>query len=324
MSTDKDAAPTAFNWNEVAKPRPPGDLGFRLHDETLRDGVQCPSALDPSIEAKIEMLHLLSDAGVDSVNIGLPGAGPRPYQDAVVLAREIVDNSLPIRPAAAARTVVADIAPIAKLSQEVGLEVEVMTFIGSSPIRQFAEDWTYELIRQRSVDAISFSVGENLPTTFVTEDTTRSAPAMLEPLFRAAIEAGASGLCLCDTVGHATPDGVRNLIRYTRHVIATCRAEVTVDWHGHNDRGFALENAIVAIAAGADRAHGCVLGIGERVGNTALEMLMLNLALDGRLGARSLKPLPRLCELAAESMGMPMPGDHPMNPERPSEVLAGL
>ncbi len=321
MSTDKAAPERAYNWNELAAPRDRHGLGFAIHDETLRDGVQCPSALDPSIEAKIEMLHLLSEAGVDSVNIGLPGAGPRPYEDAIVLAREIVDNRLPIRATAAARTVVADIAPIATLSQEVGIEVEVMTFIGSSPIRQYAENWTYDLIRSRSVEAIAFAVGEGLPTTFVTEDTTRSAPAMLEPLFRAAIEAGAGGLCLCDTVGHATPDGVRNLIRYTRHVIATCQAEVTVDWHGHNDRGFALENAIVAIDAGADRAHGCVLGIGERVGNTALEMLMLNLALDDRLGERSLAPLGRLCELAAESMGMPMPADHPLSTRRPSEVL---
>ena len=319
-----DAQADPFDWNALAATRPRSDVGFRLHDETLRDGVQCPSALDPTIEAKIEMLHLLAAAGVDSVNIGLPGAGQRPYEDAIVLAREIVDNRLPVVPTAAARTVVADIAPIAKLTQEVGIEVEVMTFIGSSPIRQYAENWTGELIQKRSEEAISFAVGEGLPTTFVTEDTTRSSPELLEPLFRAAIHAGAQGLCLCDTVGHATPDGVRNLIRYTRHVIATCQADVSIDWHGHNDRGFALENALVAIRAGADRVHGCVLGIGERVGNPALEIMMLNLALDGRLGNRSLEPLARLCELAAESMGMPMPIDHPIAGREPSELLQQL
>ncbi|MGE0791958.1 MAG: 2-isopropylmalate synthase [Sandaracinaceae bacterium] len=303
---------TPFDWAEVTGPRPTPNPAYELHDETLRDGVQCPSALDPDIDSKIRMLHLLSDAGVDSVNIGLPGAGPRPFEDAIRLAREIVDHKLPIKPTAAARTVVADIAPIAELVQQVGIPVEVMTFIGSSPIRQYTEDWTYELICSRSREAIAFAVKEGLPVTFVTEDTTRSAPAMLEPLFRAAIHEGARSLALCDTVGHATPDGVRNLIRFARYVIATCGAEVAIDWHGHNDRGFALENALVAIDAGADRVHGCVLGIGERVGNTSLEMLMLNLALDGRLGNRSIAPLAELCRIASESMRMPLSADHPL------------
>ena len=314
----------AFDWNAVAKPRTKPDLDFRLHDETLRDGVQCPSVLDPDIGAKIEMLHLMVEAGVDSVNIGLPGAGPRAYADALALAREIVDQRLPIAPTAAARTVIGDIAPIAKLSQEVGIGVEVMTFIGSSPIRQYVENWSFDLIQARCEEAIAFGVGEGLAVTFVTEDTTRSSPATLEPLFRSAIRAGARGLCLCDTVGHATPDGVRRLIRFTRFVIAREGEAIGIDWHGHNDREFALENALVALEAGADRAHGCLLGIGERVGNTALEMLMLNLALDGKFGNRKLTPLVRACRVAAESMKMPLSPWHPIAGDEPSELVAAL
>ncbi len=302
-----------YDWNTAVE-RPPwvAHPPARLHDETLRDGIQSPSVRDPEIGAKLRVLHLLDRLGVETTDVGLPGAGPRAREHVTRLCREIVESKLSIRPTCAARTVVADIEPIVEISRQVGLPVEVMTFIGSSPIRQYAEGWSADLIVERSVQAISFAAREGLPVTFVTEDTVRSHPDFLRELFLCAIEAGATRLCLCDTVGHATPDGVRNLVRFTRDVIERSGRTVGIDWHGHDDRGLSLINALAAFEAGAERVHGTVLGIGERVGNTPLDLLLVNLKLLGAYGDRDLGALGDLCELVSEAMAVPIPVGYPV------------
>ena len=290
-----------YNWNATERRgRRISSKPFEFYDETLRDGIQCPSVVDPTIEDKIRLVHLMDSLGIHWADIGLPGAGPRAVEDVETLAREIVDNNLAIKPSCAARTVVKDIEPIVEVSQRVGVAIEVMAFIGSSPIRQYTENWDVELIRKRSSEAIDFAVKHDLPCTFVTEDTTRSRPETLDKLFRSAIEHGARGLCLCDTVGHATPDGVRNLIKWTQRLIEGMGADVRIDWHGHNDRGLALENAIWAIEHGVDRVHGCAIGIGERVGNTPMDLLLLNLKLLGEIDA-DLTDLLLYCRVASEA-----------------------
>jgi 2-isopropylmalate synthase len=200
---------------------------------------------------------------------------------------------------------------MAEASQRAGIPIEAMLFIGSSPVRRYVEGWTVELIRGRSVEAVRFARREGLPVTYVTEDTTRTPPATLFELITAVIDEGAARLCLCDTVGHATPDGATNLVAFTRNVIAGTGGAVGIDWHGHEDRGFSLANALAAMKAGADRIHGCVLGVGERVGNTPLELLILNLELDGLLAERDPSALEALCRLVSEATGIaPRPG-HP-------------
>lgn len=279
-------------------------MDTEVHDETLRDGLQCPSVTDPPLDEKIAILHGLEAMGVDSVNVGLPGAGPRAFADALALCQEIATQRMRIRPGCAARTTGADIAPIVELSQRAGMAVEVLAFIGSSPIRQLAETWSLDLVRRRSVEAVSFAVGEGLPATYVTEDTTRSHPDALRTLFRAAIEHGATRVCLCDTVGHATPQGVRNLVRFARAIVDEAGDGVRLDWHGHNDRGLALDNTLWALEHGVDRVHGCLLGIGERVGNAPLDLLLVNLALLGR-SERDLGGLRELCQRVVRAMGLP-------------------
>lgn len=312
-AADLDASKLVYDWN-TRRYRGPVVLNrhFELHDETLRDGIQNPSVVDPDIEDKIEILHMLDEIGVDTIDVGLPGAGPRAFADVLRLCREIADNRLRIRPTCAGRTLVQDIAPMVEVSQRAGIAVEVMTFIGSSPIRALAEEWSVELIRERSVKAIAFGVKEGLPVNYVTEDTTRSRPDVLWELFRAAIDAGASRLTLCDTVGHVTPDGVRNLVQFTRHVIEASGAQVGIDWHGHNDRGLALVNTIWALEHGADRAHGTILGIGERVGNASLDQMLVNLRLLGELGGRDLSKLAALCRKVSEATKFPIPINYPV------------
>lgn len=303
-----------YDWN-FAERRQPVVLKkrFELHDETLRDGLQNPSVVDPSIDEKLEILHLLDQVGVDTCDVGLPGAGPRAFEDVLRLCREISDCKLAIRPTCAGRTHLADIRPMAEVAQKAGIAIEVMTFIGSSPIRALAEDWSVELIRNRSVEAIEFAVKEGLPVNYVTEDTTRTPPAVLHTLFRAAIDSGATRLTLCDTVGHVTPDGVRNLIQFTRNLLAAWEAtHVGIDWHGHNDRGLGVPNSIYALEYGADRVHGAILGVGERVGNASLDQILVNLKLIGELGDRDVTKLGELCDKVSKALHFPIPINYPV------------
>lgn len=299
------------DWNQEA-----GDLvrpsqSVEFDDETLRDGLQSPSVTDPTIEQKIEILHLMDSLGIHTADIGLPGAGPRAVADVTRLAREIADQRLSIGANCAARTVVADIDPVVEISQKTGIAIECCTFIGSSPIRQYAEGWDLEWIRKTSEEAVSYAVKRGARVMYVTEDTTRSRPDALEKLYTTAIEAGASRICLADTVGHATPDGARNLVRWAKRLVERTGADVKVDWHGHRDRGFGLANALAAMVAGADRVHGTALGIGERVGNTEIDLLLVNLVLLGWL-EQDLSALPAYCRLVSESTGVPLPPNYPV------------
>ena len=286
--------------------------GIELDDETLRDGLQSPSVTDPPIGDKIEILHLMAGLGIHTADIGLPGAGARASNDVRALAREIVRARLPIAANCAARTVIADIEPIARISQETGIAIEACTFIGSSAIRQFAEDWTIDKMLRATADAVSFAAAEGLPLMYVTEDTTRARPEVLKQLYTRAIECGARRICLADTVGHATPDGVRQLVRFIReHVIKPTGEDIKVDWHGHRDRGFGLANTIVAIEAGVDRVHGTALGIGERVGNTEMDLLLVNLKLMG-LHDADLSTLPAYCATVSRATGVAIPPSYPV------------
>ena len=302
-----------YDWNRSANTF---DYSTRRHveldDETLRDGLQSPSVLDPSIDVKIEILHLMDELGIDTADIGLPGAGPRAVADVRALALEIARNKLKIGANCAARTVRADVDPIARISQEAGLPIEACTFIGSSAIRQYAEDWTLDKMLRATEDAVKFAVGEGLPVMYVTEDTTRARPEVLKQLYTLAIDCGAVRVCLADTVGHATPEGVRQLVRFVRdEVIKPTGKAVKIDWHGHRDRGFGLANTFAAIEAGADRVHGTALGIGERVGNTEMDLLLVNMRLWG-MRENDLTALPRYCDVVSRATGVPIPNQYPV------------
>lgn len=309
--TDEDLI---YDWNLVDSRRPIALAGRVLFfDETLRDGIQSPSAHDPPIEAKLELLHLMEDMAIDYADIGLPGAGPRAVADVTRICQEIVDCRLSIQPAVAARTHIDDIAPCVEISQKVGRKVEVMAFLGSSPIRQLAESWDLRRMLDMSGKAIRFAAENELDVCFVTEDTIRSRPETLSALFRNAIECGATRLCLCDTVGHATPDGVYALVRFAQSIVdaAGMRGKVSLDWHGHNDRGLALPNALRSLEAGADRVHGTGLGIGERVGNTSMDQMLLNLKLLGVID-NPLEKLLAYCRKVAEATGWTIPLNYPL------------
>ncbi len=300
-----------YNWNRLPGSFDYTGLTVELDDETLRDGLQNPSVRDPSTPQKIEMLHLIAGLGIHALDIGLPGAGPRAREAALALAREIADQNLPVSPNCAARTVQVDIEPIVDIAEATGLRMEVGAFIGSSPIRQYAEGWDEEMLLRSTETAITFAVSKGLDVMYVTEDTTRSRPETLRRLYTAAIEHGAGRICLTDTVGHATPHGVRQLVRFIKKVVADSGEPVKIDWHGHRDRGLGIPNALAAIEEGVDRVHGTALGIGERVGNTEMDLLLVNLKLL-EMHDHDLTSLPAYCALAAEICGVEIPHAYPV------------
>ena len=300
-----------FDWNRL------DDFAFRhkpdleLNDESLRDGLQSPSVRDPLLPQKIRLLHLMEDMSLDAVDLGLPGAGVNAVEHIETLMREIIDQKMRIRPNCAVRTVISDIQALVEISNRTGRPIEAATFIGSSPIRQYVEDWSLDRLLRLTEEAVTFAVKNGLPVMYVTEDTTRAHPDTVRQLYQTAIRAGATRICVCDTVGHATPIGVRALLHHVRALVAEVNPEVKIDWHGHSDRGLAIPNTMMAIASGVDRVHATGLGIGVRCGNTPMDQLMVNLALEG-IFAGSLEKLSEYVHLISEATGVPIPLNYPV------------
>ena len=301
--------PLIYDWNhDAAAPR----AVAMLDDETLRDGLQSPSVRTPTIDEKIELLQHMDGLGIDTADIGLPGAGTKVACDVERLARAIADGKMRIRANCAARTMIADIKPIAEIQQRTGVPIECGAFIGSSPVRQYAEGWELDYLRKCTEEAITFAVKQGLTVMYVTEDTTRADPESLRLLFTTAIRAGASRLCIADTVGHATPNGAKAVVRFVKSVVADLGvADVGIDWHGHRDRGFGVASSIAALEAGATRLHGAALGIGERCGNTPIDLLLVNLVMMGYI-ERDLSGLPAYAAAVARVCDVVIAPNYPV------------
>ncbi len=316
-----------YDWNRIhpASLRPVGPV--QLNDETLRDGLQSPSVHDPSIKEKIKILHLMEALGINSLDLGLPGAGPRAVEHVEALAREIVGNRLKIRANCAARTHENDIRPIGEIVQRTGLPIEAAMFLGSSPIRRYTEGWTDDFLLQTTEKAVKYGAGLGLDVMYVTEDTTRCDPETVKRLYSAAIDFGARAIVLCDTAGHATPMGVFALVKFVLdEVVKPSGEKIRVDWHGHCDRGLGVANSIAALVAGADCVHACALGIGERVGNTQMDQMLVNLKLMGvsPWAEQDLTKLKEYCTTVSRATGVPVPANYPVVGEDAFRTATGV
>ena len=278
-----------YDWNEIDyvinrdESQHPHELWF--DDETLRDGLQSPSARNPTIEQKIELLDYMEKLGIQKVDLGLPGAGPFHVDHIDAMLGHMGDNGYQIRPGCAVRTVDSDIEPLVELQAKHERQIQASAFLGTSPIRQFAEGWDMERILSTAEEAVTFAVDNDIPVMFVTEDTTRSKPEEIKEVYSRAIELGADRICICDTCGHVTPNGVRKLLHFIQEDVipdsGVKRRDIEVNWHGHQDRGLGVANNLAAYEAGADVIHGTALGVGERAGNAPLDQTLVNLSLMG-------------------------------------------
>jgi 2-isopropylmalate synthase len=316
-----------YDWNKIhpASLRPMGHV--LLNDETLRDGLQSPSVRDPAIEEKIRILHLMEALGIHSLDLGLPGAGPRAVEHVEALAREIVSHKLKILANCACRTLENDIRPIAEIVQRTGLKIEAATFLGSSPIRRYTEGWTDDFLLQTTETAVKYAVSLGLDVMYVTEDTTRCDPETVKRLYTAAINCGARAIVICDTAGHATPMGTFALLRFViDQVVKPSGEKIRVDWHGHSDRGLAVANSLAALVAGADCVHATALGIGERVGNTQMDQMLVNLKLMGvpPWSEQDLTQLKEYCQTVSRATGVPIPANYPVVGEDAFRTATGV
>jgi 2-isopropylmalate synthase len=316
-----------YDWNKNHPPglKPPGPV--LLNDETLRDGLQSPSVRDPSIVEKVEILHLMEALGIDALDMGLPGAGPRAVEAVTALAREITSHKMKIRANCAARTHENDIRPIAEIVQKTGLPIEAATFIGSSPIRRFTENWTDDFLLHTTEKAVKYAVSLGLEVMYVTEDTSRCDPETVKRLYSTAIDCGARAICICDTAGHATPMGAFALVKFVIDEVVTPSGEnIRVDWHGHSDRGLAIANSIAALIAGANCVHGCAIGLGERVGNTQMDQMLVNLKLMGIApwDQQDLTKLKQYCQAVSRATGVPIPANYPVVGEDAFRTATGV
>jgi 2-isopropylmalate synthase len=321
------ASELIYDWNKADLASLPPVGRVLLNDETLRDGLQSPSVRDPSIQDKLEILHLMEALGINALDIGLPGAGARAIEQTEALAREIVKHKMKIAANCAARTHQNDIRPIADIVQRTGLNIEAATFLGSSPIRRYAEDWTDDFLLQTTENAVKYAISLGLHVMYVTEDTTRCDPETVKRLYSAAINCGAKAIVICDTVGHATPAGAFALVKFViDEVVKPSGEKIRVDWHGHCDRGFAVANSMAALVAGADCVHATALGVGERVGNTQMDQMLVNLKLMGVApwGDQDLTKLKDYCQAVSRSTGVPIPVNYPVVGEDAFRTATGV
>ena len=301
--------------------------GVWFDDETLRDGLQSPSARNPTIEQKIELLGYMEQLGLQKVDLGLPGAGPfhRSHIDAMLT--HIRENDFAIRPGAAVRTLMGDIEPLVEMQAKHEMEIQASAFLGTSPIRQYTEGWTMEKLMTTMEKAVSYAVENDVPVMFVTEDTTRSNPEDVKMIYQRAMELGVRRLCVCDTCGHVTPNGVKKLLAFIdEEVIKDAgyqRRQIEVNWHGHQDRGLGVANNIAAVEAGADVSHGTALGVGERAGNAPLDQTLVNLKLMGVID-NDLTMLDTYMQKANEYVEVPLPRNYPVFGEDAFETGTGV
>ena len=307
-----DQQKLVYDWNLIGESEPLTNKRVLLDDETLRDGLQSPTVSDPAIEDKIQLLHLMEELGIQMLDIGLPGAGPRAYADTLALAQEIARSRLKIRPNCAARTTLQDIDPILDIADKTGVTIDAATFLGSSMIRQYVENWTMDDLLRRTEEAVTYGIKRGVPVMYVTEDTTRAFPETIKRLYTTALNCGARHIVLTDTVGHATPAGARALVRFViDEVVRPSGEEILISWHGHNDRGLSVINSLAAVQAGADVVHGCALGIGERVGNTPMDQMLVNLKLLGVIDQDLIK-LKDYCDVASRACSVVIPPGYPV------------
>jgi isopropylmalate/homocitrate/citramalate synthase len=320
-----------FDWNTIEydlqrnPSNHPHDVWF--DDETLRDGLQSPSARNPSIDQKIELLTYMEKLGIQKVDLGLPGAGPFHREHINAMLSHIKEESFNIRPGAAVRTLMSDIEPLVEMQSQHEMQIQASAFLGTSPIRQYTEGWTMEKLVTTMEKAVSYAVENDVPVMFVTEDTTRSKPEDVKMIYQRAMELGVRRICVCDTCGHVTPNGVKKLLNFIdEEVIKDAgfqRRDIEVNWHGHQDRGLGVANNIAAVEAGADVIHGTALGVGERAGNAPLDQTLVNLKLMGVID-NDLSLLDEYVRKANQYIEVPLPRNYPVFGDDAFETGTGV
>ncbi len=289
---------------------------YAIDDETLRDGVQAPYVLQPTIEQALTIFEFSRKLGVQKADIGFAASSPTTFNRIKEVAKQNYGEGTPITISCAARTTIGDIDPIIKLSQEIGNPIEADTFIGTDPLRMKVEGWTPEFMANQVEQVTRYAIDHGVPTMLVTETSfagIQQIPNVVRDIYLAGLNAGAGRVCLCDTTGAHTFDEIIEGIHWMRNLLDTNGFHhVGIDFHGHDDLTNAVSNSVAAFMAGADRVHATILGIGERRGNTDLIPLLVQLDKKEMNSDHNLHILPEYAMYASSVLGVPISDTHPV------------
>jgi 2-isopropylmalate synthase len=298
-----------YDWNidptyKTVKP-------IQLCDETLRDGLQGNLPRLPSVDEKLNLLARADRLGLSEACVGFP-AQTVAYQDALALFKGAKERRLRLPLGLVGRMVKSDIEAIASIQQASGHPaIAKLAMMGSSPMRRYVESRNLDELERLMREGVGYATQLDLPTHVSIEDVSRSEPKVIERLFSAAVESGATLVSICDTVGHITPFGTKRVVRHFRKFLNEQGYQVRLGFHGHNDRGLGVANALAAIEAGIDLIDCTVLGIGERTGNIPLDLTLVNLKIQG-LWSGDISSLKDYCQEVARVCQLIIPPNYPI------------
>ena len=298
--------PETYSWNEERRNAP-----LVLVEDDTRDALQSVAVARPTTDERRDLLERVSRLGVHLSFIGFPAVSAVEHAECQALVSYIAERRLAIRPVLMARAVAIDLDRIIDIQQASGCAIVADLYVSISSIRLRAEGWDLVRLLRDLVAVASRAANNGLDFRLAFEDSTRAVPNDLKSAVEAALDVGAPTIVLNDTVGSSHPSGAARHVAFVGDLVARAGADAAIAWHGHNDKGLALANALAAVDAGATIVSGTFLGVGERAGNIPLEQLILALAERGQFGS-DLDELPLICALFAARMGWSIPPNQPL------------
>lgn len=263
-----------------------------LHDTTLRDGEQTPGVVFRK-EEKIEIARLLDEFGVERIEAGMPSVSK---EDAEAI-QEIVKRKNNSEIFCFCRANDKDI----QLAADCGVDGVVIEVPSGLPRLKYQFNWSEDEVIEKSCSAIAKAKEHGLKVLFFPYDTSRAEQAFLIRLLTEVEQsAKPDSVAVVDTTGSASPMAIRYLVSLVKNTVS-CPVEI----HVHSDFGLATANTLAGIEAGAEVAHVCVNGLGERCGNAALEQIIVTLKVFHGLGNYKYNMLSELSEQVAEFSGVP-------------------
>ena len=296
-----------YSWNALNR----ANISNVKIEDDIRDALQSVRTVQPLLSERKALLDLSAKVGIQYSFLGFPAASQNETNLVTALVKHIADEKIPIEPVLMARALENDVKRIIEIQNETSYAVAADIFINTSALRLKIEGWTLDTIINKIKKSHHLSVNNNLKYRISLEDSARTAPDSIEILIKEIINLGIKTIVLCDTVGDCLPSGASNLTSFVMDIISKENVDVEIGWHGHNDKGLSLANALASVEAGATIISGTFTGIGERTGNIPLEQIIYILSQNGNQ-LYDLKYLKPLCDMLSATTKTKIPYSLPI------------